>query len=70
MGVDVYAGTVGWGIWRSEDLGETWRFAFEGMPVEIRVWSLSSHPDQRDVVWAGTDIGLLRQDDGGRAAHI
>ena len=70
MSIDVYAGTIGWGVWKSEDLGETWRFAFEGMSVEIRVWSLSSHPDQSDVVWAGTDIGLLRQNSDGRAEHV
>lgn len=70
MGVDLYAGTVGWGIWRSDDLGESWRFAFEGLPVEIRVWSLSSHIAQPEIVWAGTDIGLLRQGADGHAEHV
>lgn len=70
MNVNVYAGTVGWGVWRSDDLGESWRFAFEGLPVEMRTWALSSHAEEPGVVWAGTDIGLLRQDANGRGQHI
>ena len=70
MQTSVYAGTVGWGVWRSDDSGESWRFAFEGLPVEMRVWSLSNHIDEPGVVWAGTDIGLLRQDVSGRGKHI
>ena len=68
MDVSVYAGTVGWGVWRSDDLGESWRSAFEGLPVEMRTWALSSHPNEPGVVWAGTDIGLLRQDEEGKRA--
>ncbi|MYD42936.1 MAG: hypothetical protein F4W90_03480 [Gammaproteobacteria bacterium] len=70
MSVSVYAGTVGWGVWRSDDLGESWRFAFEGLPVEMRTWSMSSHPQEPGVVWAGTDIGLLRQDADGRGHRV
>ncbi len=70
MDSSVYAGTVGWGVWRSDDLGESWRFAFEGLPVEIRTWALSSHVDEPGVVWAGSDIGLLRQDENGKGRHV
>ena len=70
MDVSVYAGTVGWGVWRSDDLGESWRFAFEGLPVEMRTWALSSHPEEPGVVWAGTDIGLLRQNADGKGRHV
>ena len=70
MDATVYAGTVGWGVWRSDDLGEKWRFAFEGLPVEMRTWSMSSHLDEPGVVWAGTDIGLLRQNPDGKGEHI
>ena len=70
MNATVYAGTVGWGIWRSDDLGESWRFAFEGLTVEMRTWSLSTHPAEPGVVWAGTDIGLLRQAADGKAVHV
>ena len=67
MEATVYAGTVGWGVWRSDDLGRSWRFAFEGLPVECRIWSMSCHPEQPGFVWAGSDQGLLRQDPSGRA---
>ena len=70
MDISVYAGTVGWGVWRSDDLGDSWRFGFEGQPVEMRTWSLSSHANEPGVVWAGTDIGLLRQGVDGKAVHV
>ena len=66
----VYAGTVGWGVWGSDDLGETWNFAFQGLNVECRSWSLSWHPAEPGVVWAGSDRGILRQGPDGRAEHI
>ena len=31
MKTKLYAGTVGWGVWGSDDLGETWDFAFKGI---------------------------------------
>ena len=66
----VYAGTVGWGVWGSDDLGETWSFAFQGLNVECRIWSLSWHPAEPGVVWAGSDRGILRQGPDGRAEHV
>ena len=68
--VSVYAGTVGWGVWRSDDLGESWRFAFEGLNVECRIWSLSWHPQEPGVVWAGSDRGLLKQFPDGHAKRV
>ena len=56
----LYAGTVGWGIWKSEDLGDSWKPAFPGVYLENRVWSMSAHPAEPNVVWAGTDVGLMR----------
>ncbi len=70
MKAKVYAGTVGWGVWGSDDLGETWGFAFHGLPVECRIWSLSHHPDEPGVVWAGSDRGILRQGLDGRAERV
>ena len=70
MKAKVYAGTVGWGVWGSDDLGETWEFAFRGLNVECRIWSLSHHPDQPGVVWAGSDRGLMRQGSDGRAERV
>ena len=70
MAATVYAGTVGWGVWASEDLGETWAFAFRGWNAECRIWSLSWHPQEPDVVWAGSDAGLLRQAPDGATERI
>lgn len=66
----VYAGTVGWGVWSSDDLGETWDFAFRGLNAECRIWSLSAHPAEPGVVWAGSDRGILRQDADGKAERV
>ena len=66
----LYAGTVGWGVWASDDLGESWDFAFRGLYTECRIWALSAHDQQAGVVWAGSDSGLLRQDAEGNAIHV
>lgn len=70
MNAKVYAGTVGWGVWESADLGETWEFSFRGLNVECRVWSLSHHPDEPGVVWAGSDQGLMHREADGRATRV
>ena len=70
MAAKVYAGTVGWGVWGSDDLGETWEFAFRGLNAECRIWSLSTHPHEPGVVWAGSDRGILRQGPDGKAERI
>ena len=70
MDTRVYAGTVGWGVWGSDDLGETWHRAFRGVYAECRIWSMSSHPDEPDVVWAGSDRGILRQGGDGQAEVV
>ena len=66
----VYAGTIGWGVWSSADLGNTWQFAFRGPYAECRVWSMSWHEKEPDVVWAGSDQGVLRQGAEGAAEHV
>ena len=66
----VYAGTVGWSVWGSDDMGETWRFAFPGVNAECRIWSLSHHPQEPGVVWAGSDQGILRRDADGNAERV
>ena len=70
MATKLYAGTVGWGVWGSDDLGETWDFAFKGVYAECRIWALSAHPDEPGVVWAGSDRGILRQDPQGQATRV
>ena len=53
MEAKLYAGTVGWGVWGSDDLGETWDFAFKGIYAENRIWALCSHDLDPGVVLAG-----------------
>ena len=70
MSVKLYAGTVGWGVWESDDLGDTWSFAFTGLYMENRTWALSAHDQDPGVVWAGTDRGLQRRNPDGQAEHV
>src|SRR5579871_2321749 len=61
----VYAGTVGQGVWRSHDGGETFARASAGMFSEAEVRALVAHPDRPRTLYAGTDAGLYRTEDGG-----
>ena len=73
MDVKLYAGTIGWGVWASDDLGDSWDFQYAegGMYAESRVWALSSHPAEPGALWAGTDSGLYRLDEAaGRWTHV
>lgn len=62
----VYVGTAGHSAWFSEDAGEHWVHpnSHSGMYLEARVWSLASHPSRPDRLFAGTDMGLFRWDEG------
>ena len=61
-GIRLYAGTAGHSAWFSNDLGESWTHpnSHSGMYTEARVWCMSSHPSDPDVLWAGSDMGLFR----------
>lgn len=54
------------GIWRSDDLGENWKFATQGLGnLEVSVIAVS--PADSNVLYAGTSGGLYRSlDAGGR----
>jgi photosystem II stability/assembly factor-like uncharacterized protein len=74
MGKDVtiFVGTIGQGIWRSRDGGETWdrsrlqvrpgRFGVSG---ESEVRAFAVHPRDQGTVYAGADTGVYRTRDGG-----
>ena len=70
MGSRVYVGTVGSGVWSSDDLGETWESRFNQDSSVDRVWSLCWHDDEPDVVWAGTEQGLVKQVCGESIDHV
>jgi photosystem II stability/assembly factor-like uncharacterized protein len=65
--VNILVGTVGQGVMRSPDGGETWLRAGinQGMHSDAIVRCLSNHPRQPEVVFAGTDKGLLRSTNAG-----
>lgn len=66
----LYGGTFDDGLWISDDAGDTWVRAGEGI-LHNRVMSVAVSPAEvkngYHVVWAGTEpSGLFRSDDGGR----
>jgi photosystem II stability/assembly factor-like uncharacterized protein len=64
-GVSLWAGATD-GIWRSDDLGQTWWEANEGLS-ERHVRSLACHPDDPNFVYAGTEpAAIFLSEDAGR----
>ncbi len=61
----LYAGTVGQGVWRSLDDGETFHRHCSGMFMEAQVRALAVDPQSPDYLYAGTDAGIYRTQDGG-----
>ena len=63
----ILVGTVGQGIMRSHDSGETWgRVGIgQGMHSDAMVRALLHDPRRPEVAYAGTDKGLYRSDDAG-----
>lgn len=53
----IFAGTVGEGIWRSEDGGLSWRRTSRGMFVECDARALAVHPKHPQRLYAGTSEG-------------
>ena len=64
----VLVGTIGQGIMRSADGGESWRRVGidAGMHSDALVRTLGNHPRRPGVVFAGTDKGLYHSEDGGQ----
>ncbi len=65
----ILVGTVGQGVMRSPDDGEHWQRASlaAGLHSDAIVRCLTVHPGRPATVFAGTDLGLYRSDDGGAA---
>ena len=61
----VYVGTVGQGAWRSRDGGETFQRTMDGLFMEADVRALIRHPQQPGLLYAGTNMGLYRSENGG-----
>lgn len=61
----LYVGTVGEGLWRSNDGGASWERAAQGMFVECDVRALAIDPRRSNVLYAGTNEGVYRTQDMG-----
>jgi photosystem II stability/assembly factor-like uncharacterized protein len=59
----LYAGTEGGAVYKSTNGGTAWRAT--GLTTARFVWTLKAHPRLSGVVYAGTDAGLFRSQDGG-----
>ncbi len=60
----LYVGTIGEGMFRSLDGGETFRRACENMFVECHVRALAVHPRRPDTLYLGSEQGLYVSTDG------
>ncbi len=63
----ILVGTVGQGIMRSYDDGESWQRVGigQGMHSDAMVRALANDPHRPEIIFAGTDKGLYRSEDGG-----
>jgi hypothetical protein len=68
----ILVGTVGQGVMRSGDSGETWqRIGIDqGMHSDALVRTLASNPRQPELVYAGTDKGLYRSENSGQSWRL
>ena len=68
----ILVGTIGQGVMMSADGGASWTRAGvrQGMHSDCIVKALLSDPWHPGTVYAGTDMGLYRSDDGGAEWHL
>ena len=60
-----YAGTVGQSVWRSKDGGDSWTRASTGMFPEADIRALAANPNDSSILFAGTEAGIFRTQNGG-----
>ncbi len=60
----LYVGTIGEGLFRSTDGGDTFRRACDGMFVECHVRALVADPRHDHTLYLGSEQGLFRSTDG------
>ena len=65
--VTICIGTLGQGIWRSTDSGNTWERVRQGLYSESAVRSLVVHPQDASLIFAGVDDGIYRSTDQGES---
>jgi photosystem II stability/assembly factor-like uncharacterized protein len=60
----LYIGTIGEGLWRSMDGGETFLRDYVGLFVECHVRALAVHPRDSRTLYLGCELGLFVSTDG------
>ena len=61
----VYAATLEYALWRSQDGGETWQQASAGMDPNQQMFGLLADPDRPGVIYASTSLsGVFVTTDG------
>ncbi len=63
--VTICVGTLGQGIWRTGDGGNSWARIRKGIYGECAVRALAVHPRDSRVMYAGTDVGIYRSETRG-----
>jgi len=59
----ICVGTLGQGIWRSSDGGDTWLRVRHGLYSESAVRALAVHPSDARIMYCGADSGVYRSAD-------
>ena len=65
--ITICVGTVGSGIWRSPDGGESWNRIGNGIWGQNDVLSLAVHPNDPSTLFAGTDDGIYKSANRGES---
>lgn len=65
----VYVGTIGQGIWRSPDSGDSWDRLSGGLYMESDIRAIAVHPQAPHIMYAGTEEGCYKTEDGGDHWH-
>ncbi|MDH4146928.1 MAG: hypothetical protein OEY23_17360 [Acidimicrobiia bacterium] len=64
-GMTICVGTIGQGVHVSRDGGGRFKQIFKPVPFEGNVRALRIDPNDPATIWAGSDVGLFRSQDGG-----
>ncbi len=60
-----YGGSLSGNVWKTTDNGAIWRNIGGALPA-VAVTTLAVHPDRRDWLYVGTEVGLFVSEDGGK----
>jgi photosystem II stability/assembly factor-like uncharacterized protein len=69
MSYAICIGTIGSGLWRSADGGDSWKRSQNegGLWSESRIYGLTVHPREPRTVFAGADDGIYKSADSGQS---